>query len=109
MKRRRPLLRVLLKPDAVWRLLDLLHISQNELARRVGISSGYMSDRMCGERLRSPHMRRRLQDILGVTDFHDLSSSVPLTTRKTRRQGPEMQKGRHTWIHGPLKRKRGDL
>ena len=37
------LLRVLLKTAAVWELLDRLDISQNELARRCGITRGYLT------------------------------------------------------------------
>ena len=35
-------LRVRLKPDPVWAFLEERDISQNELARLVGISSGYL-------------------------------------------------------------------
>ena len=72
MKRSRHSSRVILNAVAVWRLLDQRGISQNELARLVGISSGYMSDLMSGKRSPSPHMRRRIQEALGVTDFDDL-------------------------------------
>ena len=72
MKRSRPSSRVILNAVAVWRLLDQRGISQNELARLVGISSGYMSDLMSGKRSPSPHMRRGIQQALGVTDFDDL-------------------------------------
>ena len=37
MKRRQAPLLVLLNPAAVWRLLDELDMSQNELARRSGL------------------------------------------------------------------------
>ncbi|MDE2844994.1 MAG: helix-turn-helix transcriptional regulator [Chloroflexota bacterium] len=43
-----------------------------ELARRCGISRGYMSQLMRGERSPSPRVQRRLQEVLGVTDFHNL-------------------------------------
>ena len=43
MKRRQPPSRVMLNPAAVWRLLDELDMSQNELARRCGITSGHLS------------------------------------------------------------------
>ena len=63
---------VLLKTAAVWELLERLNISQNELARRCGISRGYMSQLMWGERSPSPSLRRRMQEVLGVDDFHRL-------------------------------------
>ena len=72
MRPRRPSPRVLLNTAAVWELLDRLDISQNELARRCGISRGYMSQLMRGERNPSPRLRRRLQKVLRVEDFHVL-------------------------------------
>ncbi len=70
-------LRVLLKTAAVFELLDRLDLSQNELARRCGISRGYMSQLMRGERSPSPRLRRRMQEVLGVDDFHRLFIIVP--------------------------------
>ena len=72
MKRRRPSSRVMLKPVAVWRLLDELDISQNELARLCGLSSGYISQLMSGTRSPSARVRREIQEALGVTDFDEL-------------------------------------
>ena len=73
MRRKRPVRpRVILNRDAVWALLDQLGISQNELARRCGLSLGYLSLLMAGKRSPSPHTRRRLQQALGVSDFDDL-------------------------------------
>ena len=69
MKRRRPGFRVRLKTEVVWELLNRLNLSQNQLAQRVGIASGYMSQLMNGQRFASPQVRRRLMDVLGVTDF----------------------------------------
>ena len=71
-KRRQQSSRVVLNAVALWRLLDQRNISQNELARQVGTSSGYMSDLVSGKRSPSPPMRRRIQEALGVTDFDDL-------------------------------------
>ena len=72
MQRRRATSHVLLRTTVVWELLDRLDMSQNELARRCGISRGYMSQLMWGERSPSPRVRRRLQEVLGVADFHIL-------------------------------------
>ena len=72
MQRRRAKSRVLLRTTVVWELLDKLDMSQNELARRCGISRGYMSQLMRGERSPSARLRRRLQQVLGVSDFHVL-------------------------------------
>ena len=65
-------LRVTLKPDPVWAFLEERDISQNELARRVGISSGHISQLMSGEAHPSPELRQRLLRVLGITDFDDL-------------------------------------
>ena len=71
-KRRRPSSRVMLKPVAVWRLLEELDISQNELARLCGLSSGYMSQLIGGTRSPSAQVRRDIQEALGVNDFDEL-------------------------------------
>ena len=73
MKRKRPARpRVILNRDAVWALLDELGISQNELARRCALSSGYLSQLMSGAKSPSPRVRRKLQQVLGVSDFDRL-------------------------------------
>ena len=72
MRRKRPVRpRVILNRDAVWALLDQLGISQNELARRCGLSPGYMSLLMAGKRSALARTRRRRQ-ALGVSEFDDL-------------------------------------
>ena len=68
--RNRP--RVRLNPAPVWAFLDERDISQNELARLLGISSGHLSQLMSGKVHPSPQLRRRLQRVLGVTDFDAL-------------------------------------
>ena len=72
MKRRQPASRVKLDPHKVWELLNRLNMTQNELARLVGTSSGYLSQLMSGTRCPSADMRRRLMEALGVTRFEDL-------------------------------------
>ncbi len=72
MRRRRIAPRVKLIRAAVWELLDELGISQNELARLCGLSSGYFSQLMNGIKSPSPKVRRKLQQVLGVTDFDRL-------------------------------------
>ena len=58
MKRRRSPTRVILKAAAVWELPDQLDMSQNEPARRCGITSGHLSLLMNGRRSPSPQVRR---------------------------------------------------
>ncbi len=65
-------LRVRLNPDPVWAFLEERGISQNELARMAGISSGYFSQLLSGRAYPSPPVRRRLQRALGVSDFDEL-------------------------------------
>ena len=68
MRRKRPSRsKVKLNPVAVWELLDQLGISLKELARRSGISAGYFSQLIRGERSPSPRVQLRLQQVLGVT------------------------------------------
>ena len=69
MKRKRIIYRVRLKAEVVWELLNRLNLTQNELARRIGRSSGFMSQLINGERFPSGETRQRLMDVLGVTDF----------------------------------------
>lgn len=64
--------RVTLKPAPVWAFLEERDISQNELARLAGISSGYLSQLMSGRAHPSPRVRQRLLGVLGLTDFDDL-------------------------------------
>ena len=45
-----PRLKVKLKAEAVWELLNRLNINQNDLARLAGITSGYLSLLMSGKR-----------------------------------------------------------
>ena len=72
MKRRQPSSRARLDPNRVWELLNRLNLSQNELACRAGVSSGYISQMMSGTRRPSAEMRRRLMASLGVERFDDL-------------------------------------
>lgn len=72
MRRRQPASRVRLNPEAVWRRLNQLNLSQNELARWVDITSGYLSQLMSGTRCPSAEVRLGLMATLDVTDFDDL-------------------------------------
>lgn len=68
--RRRPVI-ARLKPRAVWERLNRLNMTQNELARLAGISSGYLSQLMTGKRHPGPETRRRLLEALAAS-FDDL-------------------------------------
>lgn len=78
MSPRRRSSRVLLNPAAVWRLLDRLKISQNQLAHLCGISSGYMSQLVCGKRRPSPQVKRQIQRVMGEPDLDCLFITRPI-------------------------------
>ena len=63
---------VRLKTQALWARLSLLGRSQNWLAREVGVSPGYLSTLVNEEHAPSGRIRRRMQKVLGVEDFHEL-------------------------------------
>ena len=63
---------VRLNAAALWTRLALLNRSQNWLAREIGVSPSYVSMLVNGERLPSGRIRRRMQKVLGVDDFHQL-------------------------------------
>ena len=73
---RRPVKKVLLRAGAVWELLNRRNLSQNELARQLGVSSGHLSRLVNGRRCPSPSMRRRLMESLGCPQFDDLFDMV---------------------------------
>ena len=50
----------------------MLNMSQNELARRIGRSQGFVSELFNGRRCASADTRRRLMEVLQVTRFEDL-------------------------------------
>ena len=63
---------VRLDTAALWERLTTLNRSQNWLARETGVSPGYMSMLVNGERSPSERIRRRMQRVLGVDDFNQL-------------------------------------
>ncbi len=65
------MLKVSLNRQALELFLIKRNMSQNMLAMRAGISSGYMSQVMRGARRPSPRLRQRLLDVLGLS-FDDL-------------------------------------
>ena len=61
-----------LRPEPVWELITRRNMSQNELARRSEISSGYLSQLISGRKNPSPDVRKRIQAALEVDQFDDL-------------------------------------
>ena len=50
--------------EAMWERMNVHDISQNEVARRAGISSGHLSQIMSGQRSPSPGVLKRLHGVL---------------------------------------------
>ena len=72
MKRKKPAFRARLDPDQAWERLNVLNMSQNDLARRIGRSRSFVSDLFHGRRCASGETRRRLMAVLQVNSFEDL-------------------------------------
>ena len=64
--------RVLLRAQAVWERLNRLNMSQNDLARALGVSTGHLSRLINGRRCPSPRMRKLLMEALDCSDFDEL-------------------------------------
>lgn len=62
-------IRVRVRSEKVQQLLVRRNYSQNGLARRLHVSSGYMSQLLHGTRSPSPRLREKLMDVLRVDDF----------------------------------------
>jgi len=57
---------------AVWDFLTRRNLAQNELARTLGITSGYMAQLISGSRSPSPRLRRTMLEALSPLTFDDL-------------------------------------
>jgi len=66
------MLKVKLNREVVEVVLVRRNLSQNGLARRLGVSSGYISQIMTGGRFISPKMRRRMLRYFRGYTFNDL-------------------------------------
>jgi transcriptional regulator with XRE-family HTH domain len=53
-------------------------MSQNKLARKLGITSGFMSQALTGKRGVGPETRQKLMAALPTLDFDDLFEIVPV-------------------------------
>jgi len=66
------MLKAKLKAPVVRRFLARKNRSQNWLARKMEISSGYLSQMLNGTRNPSPRVRERIMDVFEAHDFDDL-------------------------------------
>ena len=65
-------------PNALWERMDAHGWSQNETARRAGISTGMLSQVMNGKRNASGNVLRRLHDVLFAPSSAELVAPVEL-------------------------------
>ncbi len=63
------MLRVRVKTQVVWEILLRKNMSQNDLGKAAGISSGHISQLINGARCPTPTVRRKLLDALAPADF----------------------------------------
>ena len=63
---------------ALWERMDAHGISQNEAARRAGISTGYLSEVMAGRRTPSGDVLKRLHEVLFTPSPAELVAPVEL-------------------------------
>jgi len=68
------MLKTRVKEMVLWDFMTKNNPSQKEMAERLGISPGYMSQMLCGTRHPSPALRRRMLEVMGPLAFDDLFS-----------------------------------
>jgi transcriptional regulator with XRE-family HTH domain len=60
----------------VRRDIARLNLSQNELARKLGLTSGFMSQLLNGKRFAGPETRRKIMDTLPGLAFDEVFEEV---------------------------------
>ena len=73
--------------SALWERMDAHGWSQNEVARRAGISSGYLSDIMNGKRTPSGGVLRRLHQVLFAPSPSELVAPVEIKVMAWKKGG----------------------
>lgn len=66
------MIKVRVNQNAVQIAMAKRNMSQNMLAIKSGISSGYISQLMCGTRYASPRIRQKILEILKPLTFDDI-------------------------------------
>ena len=102
--------RVLLKPEAVWEWLERRHMSQNTLARLVGITQGFLSLMMNGRRSPSAEtiesmlkeLDAQFDDLFVVVDREAIhrEPSKPKRRSNGRRNGRSNRDGKQLGLPG---------
>jgi ribosome-binding protein aMBF1 (putative translation factor) len=63
------MIKVDVKTEVLLRILAKRNMSQNELARLCGITSGFISQLLSGQRKPSPEIRQKIMDVLNIKNF----------------------------------------
>ena len=77
----------MVEPRVLWERMDAHDISQNEVSRRAGISSGYLSQIMRGRRKPSGKVLRRLHEVLFAPTSAELVAPVELKVMAWKKDG----------------------
>ena len=76
-----------INPQALWERMDAHSYSQNETARRAGISTGHLSQIMNGRRTPSGDVLRRLHEVLFAPSAAELVAPVELKVMAWKKDG----------------------
>ena len=82
-----PAQRPMVEPRVLWERMDAHDISQNEVSRRAGISSGYLSQIISGHRRPSGKVLRRLHKVLFAPTPAELVAPVELKVMAWKKGG----------------------
>lgn len=66
------MMKAMVKRALIRKILFQKNLSQNWLAKKLGISSGYMAQLLNGERCPSPEMRQKIQSYFTEHSFDEL-------------------------------------
>lgn len=78
-----------IRRQAFLRLLARKNLSQNALARRCGLSSGFLSQLLSADRLAGPKTRQKIMAVFPSTDFERLFDECEVGPAKKRKADPE--------------------
>lgn len=66
------MVKVRINRNVVYQLLGRRNISQRRLAKSLGVSSGYMTQMLNGDRCPSARLRQKMLEVLNPLTFDDL-------------------------------------
>ena len=76
------MLRTRVKNRSVWEILARRNMTQNQLAKKAGITSGHLSQVINSERFPSPAVRQRLLDALAPVEFDEIFEIEEIPSRR---------------------------